>query len=95
MKEVWRGFAKIIEESGELNQVLGKLVPFPDGAHPDGKKNLKMRLTEEIADLQAAIEYFVIENGLNVTYIKKRKSRKLKKFKKMSLSGIKIRREHD
>lgn len=89
MTEKWRGIAKIIEESGELNQVLGKLMPFPSGKHPDGKKNLKLRITDEVADLYAALEYFVVDNKLDQDYISKRKSKKLRKFQKWGLPGIK------
>ncbi len=50
--------AKLVEELGELLQLLGKLSAFPDGIHPDGKGELKYRLLDEIADVYAALRYF-------------------------------------
>jgi NTP pyrophosphatase (non-canonical NTP hydrolase) len=85
-KRVFRGFFKLQEEMGELNQVMGKLGPFPDGKHPDGAKNLMKRLADEIADVRAAIDYFVGVNGIPVD--DDRHKEKLKKFTKWGLTGI-------
>ena len=54
------GLAKLIEECGEVLQVAGKLLAYPDGVHPDGAGNLHERLSDELGDLKAAIQ-FVIE----------------------------------
>jgi NTP pyrophosphatase (non-canonical NTP hydrolase) len=53
--DIWPGLSKLIEECGEVTQVVGKII----GAHPnvdhwDGT-NLRERLQEELADLSAAI----------------------------------------
>ena len=54
----WRGIHKLTEEIGELGQVIGKLGEFPSGNHPDGGPQLRQRLEEELADVEAAILYF-------------------------------------
>lgn len=59
----WPGLAKVAEEAGEVIQVIGKLMAFPDGHYPDGT-DLTWALTNELGDLKAAIEYAVKENGL-------------------------------
>lgn len=54
---VWPGVSKLIEESGELQQVLGKLIAM-HGAfnHWDGS-DLAVRLVEEMGDVLAAIAF--------------------------------------
>lgn len=60
--EVWPGTSKLIEEMGELNQVLGKLIATGgEEVHWDGL-NLRVRLQEEIADVRAAIYFFEQSN---------------------------------
>lgn len=82
--ETWPGAAKLLEESGELAQVLGKLIAFPDGKHPDGKKDLAVRLENEYADLQAAMLFFIDNNEerLDIAYIANRVSEKLARFQR-------------
>ena len=61
---VWTGTSKLIEEMGELHQVLGKLIgAHGETAHYDGS-DLRQRLVEEIGDLKAAIAFF---QTLNLT----------------------------
>lgn len=58
----WPGTSKLLEEMGELQQVLGKLLGAGGEVnHWDGS-NLRERLVEEIADLKAAITFFQSEN---------------------------------
>ena len=86
MTEVYKGIGKLIEEMGEVNQILGKLIPFPQGIHPDNKGNLKDRLADELADLEAAIRYI-----RDVNQIDARHSRYLQKytlFWEWGLTGI-------
>lgn len=62
--DIWPGGAKLIEELGEVGQVMGRLVAFPDVIdtnHPDGS-NLLIRMQEELGDLMAAISFFVESN---------------------------------
>ena len=85
------GIFKLIEETGELLQVLGKLGAFPDTFinHPDGT-NLREKLIEELADCRAALSYFV-----NVNFTTKesamltdRMHEKYEKFIDWKLSGL-------
>lgn len=80
--DVWPGLSKLIEEAGEVQQVAGKLIMTGgDPGHWDGS-DLRERLTEELADLQAAIE-FVSEHGhLDVDKLYERRADKLRLFRK-------------
>lgn len=58
---VWPGTSKLLEEQGELVQVLGKLMATAgDTKHWSG--DLRRMLVEEIGDLSAAITFFQAEN---------------------------------
>lgn len=58
----WVGLSKLIEEAGEVTQVAGKLLATGgDVKHWDGT-DLAERLTEELGDLQAAVEFVVFMN---------------------------------
>lgn len=64
--KVWPGTSKLIEEMGELQQVLGKLLGTAGQVeHWDGS-NLRKRLVEEIADVLAALELFSLVNLTDV-----------------------------
>lgn len=78
--EQWNGLSKLIEECGEVQQVGGKLLGS-DGAieHWDGT-NLKHRLEEEIADLTAAIQFFIAANGLDTVTMTTRSIKKVNLF---------------
>jgi hypothetical protein len=84
----WPGVAKLIEECGELSEVLGglvqvlaKLIAFPDQLHPDGTDIIE-RLHEEIADVSASIDFLVANNrGLDPSKIGKRAAMKLERFR--------------
>ena len=59
--KLWPGVSKVIEEMGELQQVLGKLIAVAgETKHWDG--DLRPRLIEEIGDLRAALVFFQAEN---------------------------------
>lgn len=58
---IWPGVAKLIEETGELQQVLAKLVAFPHTPHPDGT-DLVERLQDELGDVVAAMDFLIDEN---------------------------------
>lgn len=63
--KVWPGLSKLIEELGEVQQVVGKIIAT-GGAHrhwADG--NLAERLEEEMGDLFAAIDFVISYNGLH------------------------------
>lgn len=80
---VWPGLAKATEESGELGQVIGKLMAFPGGWHPDeNDENLVTRLEKEIADVMAACQYIVRANGLDISFITGRAESKYRRFRR-------------
>lgn len=75
------GLSKLIEEIGELGQVCGKVLAYGLGEHPDGKGELKERLEEELADVEASI-YFVTEVlELDSQFTAQRAARKLGLFR--------------
>jgi len=84
----WRGIGKLTEEAGELLQLCGKAIPFPVRSHPDGKGDMRARFPEEIADLYAALDYFVETNDLPKDGIESRRAEKVAKFKHWELTGI-------
>ncbi|MCE9567938.1 MAG: hypothetical protein K8U57_38550 [Planctomycetes bacterium] len=88
-EEKWMGIGKLTEEAGEVLQLIGKLIPFPDGEHPDGKENLRDRLTMELYDLRAAIHYFMETNQLWSEEGEANYQEKLRKFNDWGLTGIK------
>ncbi|MGZ8364784.1 MAG: hypothetical protein ACXWWG_00565 [Nitrospira sp.] len=85
---MWQGLPKLVEEMGELQQVLGKLIPFPEGEHPDGAKHLKLRLEEELGHVLAAIEYLIIFNALDRGAIQAHGNLKLELYKHFGLTGV-------
>lgn len=84
----WKGIAKLNEECGEVVQIIGKLMAYPNGQHPDGEGDLKQRLGDELADVQAAIEYFVFRNPIDEIRLNKRRKKKFKQFCKWEMAGI-------
>lgn len=84
--ERWRGIGKLVEECGEVLQLLGKAIAFPHGAHPDGQGPIRSRLPAELADLKAAIDYFESANDLRQDT--ERQAVKRGKFEKWGLTGV-------
>lgn len=60
--DVWPGLAKVAEECGELQQVIGKLIAYPDEVHPDRDGPLLDRLQDELGDVVGAINFVVAVN---------------------------------
>jgi NTP pyrophosphatase (non-canonical NTP hydrolase) len=68
--ETWPGLAKLMEECGEVIQVLAKLVAAGSLDHtwtetdgtPRGWGDLSGALHEELGDLQAALNFFITLN---------------------------------
>lgn len=88
--KVWPGTSKLVEELGELQQVLGKLIgSHGEPAHYDGS-DLEKRLVEEIGDVLAAIEFFTRQNldtnGARISIIN-RMSNKLVLFERWQGEG--------
>lgn len=84
----WFGIHKLTEECGELLQLLGKLGAYPNGLHPDGKGSVKDRLPEELADVLAAVNYFIVVNHLDQKAIGARSTNKLATFLHWGLTGV-------
>lgn len=76
------GLSKLIEETGELGQVAGKVIGLGHmGDHWDGT-NLEDRLVEEAADVQAAILFFCRHSNLDHQAILTRTAKKLALFER-------------
>lgn len=66
------GVAKLIEECGELQQILGKkLAYWNQDMHPDGK-SIKDRIQEEMGDVVAAIRFVAETLQLDTDFINER-----------------------
>jgi NTP pyrophosphatase (non-canonical NTP hydrolase) len=87
--ELWRGIGKLVEECGEVLQLCGKLFAFPYGDHPDDNGDLAIRIEEELADLHAAMRYFILMNEIDVARINARSEKKLARFYDWVLTGLK------
>lgn len=75
------GLIKLIEETGELQQVVGKKLAYYDtDEHPDGQGSLKERLEDEIADVLGIIAFVVDHFNLDHYRIQERSSAKLKRY---------------
>lgn len=86
------GLAKLSEEAGELVQVIGKLIGYPElqgdstTQHPDGTI-LRHRLEEEMADVWAAQQFVIGKLGLDNQVIVDRAMDKLNRFRKWDSEG--------
>jgi len=86
------GLSKLTEESGELLQIVGKLLQYPKLQlttddrllHPDGT-NLRHRLQEEMADVIAALEFVANKLELDTEAIDKRACRKVELFRQWDM----------
>lgn len=86
----WPGLSKLVEEAGEAQQVLGKLLGTGgEVQHWDGS-DLRQRLVEELGDLIAAISFFVAANGLDVEQLDKRSKDKLVLFESWHRSPVPV-----
>lgn len=81
---LWAGTSKLIEETGELQQVLGKLIAVNGDAERHWSGNLREKLIDELGDVMAALSLF---SKLNMTdeernAIDERASQKLALFER-------------
>jgi hypothetical protein len=60
--DIWPGLSKVVEESGELGTILGKIMATGGSTHYWGGRDLRVELVDEIADLRAALDFFVSVN---------------------------------
>lgn len=75
------GVAKLIEECGELQQILGKkLAYWYTDEHPDGQGSIDKRIQDEMADVSAAMLFVQGQLGLDRTTIARRARAKLNLF---------------
>lgn len=83
---VWPGTSKLIEEMGELQQVLGKLIAI-GGATDHWSGDLRKMLVEELGDAMAAIRFFVAQNltAEEGTFVAIRSDNKLVRFTEWQL----------
>jgi NTP pyrophosphatase (non-canonical NTP hydrolase) len=74
--ETWPGISKLVEELGEVAQVAGKLIATGgEVRHWDGT-DLRTRLEDELADLEAAIKFVMQHNRLDADRIAERREAK-------------------
>jgi NTP pyrophosphatase (non-canonical NTP hydrolase) len=59
---VWPGIAKLVEETGELNQVLGKIIATGGDTTYYGGDSLHDKLVQELGDVFAALRFFIDHN---------------------------------
>lgn len=77
-----QGLTKLIEECGELVQILAKKTAYPTGKYPTRKfKDINARIVEEMGDVLAAMEFVVDKFELPGDEIEERMNTKLKKYK--------------
>lgn len=74
------GLAKLAEELGELQQVVGKMLAYGAGDHPDGGIELLNRFENESADVTAAMTFVAQQFGANGEAVKQRAATKLMRF---------------
>jgi len=76
----WAGLTKIIEETGELNQVIGKLMGNRgETKHFDGS-DLHEKLMEEMSDVWAALVFVSFHNNLDEEKMTQRIDEKISLF---------------
>lgn len=75
-----KGLAKLAEELGELQQVVGKMLAFPEGDHPDGGPPLLRRFEEEAGDVLAALTFSSSKLGADEIEVYSRAEIKLTLF---------------
>lgn len=80
--DVWPGTSRLVEECGELLQVLGKLIGAGgETEHWDGT-DLRERVIDELADVQAALNFFASANQLPSATIEGRAAEKVAQYNK-------------
>jgi hypothetical protein len=81
----WNGLSKLIEELGELQQVCGKLIGS-EGNLDNWGVDLKEKFIEELGDVSAAMDFFVVRNfdGYDITRIEAQRCLKYDRFNKWS-----------
>lgn len=80
--KLWPGAGKLLEEMGEVAQVLGKLIAVAGDATRYWSGDLRAKLIEELGDLSAAVRFFATQNFSvdELRAIQKRSDEKLQLF---------------
>lgn len=80
--DIWPGLAKLMEEMGELQQVLGKIMACEgkDAIYWDGS-SLVPQLIEEMGDVRASLIFFCEANGISKQDVHDRADEKLGKYR--------------
>lgn len=83
----WPGLAKLVEEMGELNTLLGKLVS--NGGKTDywGDVDLRKEMHDEISDVMAALAFFADINDFDRAIIHNRLIMKLQRYAKWRIKN--------
>ena len=78
----WPGVSKLLEEMGELTQILGKLIATRGQSEHWSGLNLREELIKEIADVHAAICFVMVEclSSEEIAVIQGRIAEKIKRF---------------
>jgi NTP pyrophosphatase (non-canonical NTP hydrolase) len=77
------GLVKLLEECGELVQIIGKkLAYWTTDDHPDGQGGIKARLENEIADVLGAIDVVIEGHHLDRDWIEHRRAGKAELFRR-------------
>jgi len=86
--EEFPGFSKLIEELGELNQVIGQILARGSQLGDFHNHKLATRLVEEMADTSAAILLVLDENKLNNKGFIARRNYKYNTYRRWQAQGI-------
>lgn len=79
--DLWPGLAKLTEECGELLQIVGKIMAYPEqNDHPDGTTDMRKRLLEELGDVSACISFVTSANDLSYSELVDRIEYKIERF---------------
>lgn len=76
----WPGVAKLMEEAAETIQVCAKLMATEGANEHWDHTDLTERLTEELGDLQAAIDFMLLFSGIESHPVHARAKEKLQQF---------------
>lgn len=90
------GLTKLIEECGELVQICAKKLAYYDtDDHPDGNGSMEARISEEIADVLAAMAFVCDKFRLDDEMITNRVKDKLELFQQWDDSQDNITDSYD
>lgn len=83
----WPGVAKLLEESGEVQQVLGKLIAI-GGRTEHWSGDLGLMLEEELGDLAAAMAFVIKYNPIDPIKVFNRQEMKRALYEEWRENGL-------